>query len=126
MKDEIKEKIKAYYIGNDINKLLDYITNLQEELKSANESITWWQNRFNALQEENKEIKNTIDFIDNKYKNTINYNEKLIEYNQNYKSRIDKAIEYLPKVRRTTSYELDEKIDNLEYILNGGDDNGNI
>lgn len=30
MKDEnIKEKIKAYYIGNDIDKLLDYITNLQ-------------------------------------------------------------------------------------------------
>ena len=31
--------------------LLDCITNLQEELKSANESITWWQNRFNALQQ---------------------------------------------------------------------------
>ena len=34
--------------------LLDYITNLQEELKSANESITWWNNRYNALQEENR------------------------------------------------------------------------
>lgn len=31
MKDEIKEKIKAYYIGNDIDKVLDCITNLQEE-----------------------------------------------------------------------------------------------
>lgn len=28
-KDEIKEKIKAYYFANDIDKILDYITNLQ-------------------------------------------------------------------------------------------------
>lgn len=31
MKDEIKEKIKAYYVDNDIDEILDYITNLQEE-----------------------------------------------------------------------------------------------
>lgn len=31
MKDEIKEKIKAYYMDNDIDEVLDYITNLQEE-----------------------------------------------------------------------------------------------
>ena len=31
MDDEIKEKIKAYYIGNDIDKVLNDITNLQQE-----------------------------------------------------------------------------------------------
>lgn len=33
MNDEIKEKIKAYYVGNDIDKIIDYITNLQQENK---------------------------------------------------------------------------------------------
>ena len=71
-----------------IDKILDYITKLQEklketadlcskhfvkiqvlkeELKSANESITWWQNRFNAIERDNK----------------------------NYKSRCEKAISYI-------------------------------
>ncbi len=68
---------------DDIWYLLDYITNLQEE---------------------NKEIKNTIDFIDNKYKNTINYNEKLIEYNQDYKSRCEKAIEYINKNKHLSMF----------------------
>ena len=83
MNEEIKEilddlKDKCKYIEDygyqykrlsleDTNLLLDYITNLQEELKSANDSITWWSNRFNAVQR---------DYED-------------------YKSRIDKAIEYI-------------------------------
>lgn len=32
MKDEIKEKIKAYYLGDDIDEVLDCITNLQEKV----------------------------------------------------------------------------------------------
>ena len=34
---------------------LDYITNLQEELKSANESITWWSNRFKAVERDKRD-----------------------------------------------------------------------
>ena len=34
------------------------ITNLQEELESANESITWWKNRFNA---KNNGFKSTVE-----------------------------------------------------------------
>ena len=30
---------------------------LKEELVSANESITWWNNRFNALTRDNKQLK---------------------------------------------------------------------
>ena len=37
--NEIKGKIKAYYIGNDIDKVLDYITNLQQENKQLKEKI---------------------------------------------------------------------------------------
>ena len=90
---ECKE-IELYYNGKDIKAVLDYITNLQEEnnslkqmskdtydtsqeiifelqeeLKSANDSITWWTNRFNAVQRD-------------------------YEY---YKLRIEKAIEYVNK-----------------------------
>lgn len=66
--DEIKEildnpKILMLSYGNYISlddyvKLKDCITNLQEELKSANESITWWQNRFNA---KNNGFKSTVE-----------------------------------------------------------------
>ena len=33
MSEEIKEKIKAYYIANDIDKILNYITNLQQKVE---------------------------------------------------------------------------------------------
>ena len=117
MKDEIKIILDYFKMNCDLSdeevrKLLDYITNLQEE---------------------NEEIKNTIDFIDNKYKNTINYNEKLIEYNQDYKLRIDKAVEYIKTSINNPQpfYEYlygdeDGKIQNMDKLLNiltGGDDN---
>jgi len=37
LKEEIKEKIKAYYIGNDIDEIIDCINNLQEELEDLRE-----------------------------------------------------------------------------------------
>ena len=33
---------------------------LKEELVSANESITWWNNRFNAVTRDNEQLKNKI------------------------------------------------------------------
>lgn len=38
-------------------KLENYITNLQEELKETNESLTWWTNRFNAVERDNRKLK---------------------------------------------------------------------
>ena len=49
--------------------LLDYITNLQQENQELNDSITWWKNRFNAVQR---------DYED-------------------YKSKTEKAVEYIEK-----------------------------
>ena len=68
-----------------INLLLDYITNLQQDtemyaqlkeeyeqdLKEANDSITWWTNRFKAVQQENKRLKEQI----NQYENPDKMNE---------------------------------------------------
>lgn len=63
---------------NDCKVLYDCITNLQEELKSANESITWWQNRFNALQEENKRLNNIIDKLEKDIQKEIDRTNDLI------------------------------------------------
>ena len=64
--------------------LLDYITNLKEEneelkaeLQEANDSATWWSNRFKAVERDNR----------------------------NYKSRNEKAIENAKeKIKRYESY----------------------
>ena len=37
--EQIKEKIKAYYIETDIDKVLDYINNLQQRIDKAIEYI---------------------------------------------------------------------------------------
>ena len=80
---------------------LDYITNLQEELKSANESITWWSNRFKAVERDKKD----------------------------YKSRIDKAVEYIKDSGITFLNLADQRCfcnnncaDKIINILNGSDE----
>lgn len=70
MTEEIKEKIKAYYVGDDINKVLDYITNLQEENKKLKIEKQEEYNRFNLM---------------SKYRNKALARELM------YKTRIDKA-----------------------------------
>ena len=39
MSEEIKEKIKAYYIGSDIDKVLDYIQQKENIIKEVREYI---------------------------------------------------------------------------------------
>ena len=93
MNEEIKEKIDDlkrlndyykkkehnyafpdYYSLNyeDLDILLNYITNLQEELKSANESINWWTNRFKAVEKENQKLNKIIDELEKWLKEKIN------------------------------------------------------
>ena len=59
---------------------------LQQELKEANESITWWSNRYKAVEEEHKNCTRK------------HWQEKCAEHCANEKilqCRIDKAIEYI-------------------------------
>ena len=42
---------------------------------------------------------------------------ELEKENRELKEKIDKVKEYIPILRRACSYELDEKLDNLEEIL---------
>lgn len=107
MKDEIKEILdflkdkRGYYktLSQDkTDKLLDCITNLQQELKEANESITWWHNRFNALQKENKRLKELCDKYEEEHNTAFKLwtmkMEQMPDYEEKikYKSRNEKAI----------------------------------
>ena len=81
MNDEIKEILEILRrctYGSEVylikehgaTLLLDYITNLQQENQELNDSITWWNNRFNAVQRDYEDYKSRI--------------EKAVEYIQNH------------------------------------------
>lgn len=117
MKDEIKRKIKGYvYNEDDEKKILDYITNLQEELQYQKEAELEYNDKhtklmkvYSNLQEENVVLKS-----------------QLLQDNKSYydmKDRIKKAIEYI-----NTPRELDKSlayavaVDKLLNILQGKSD----
>ena len=117
MQDEIKEILddkkviidqhwNFIIIGNEKyyelpKKLLNYITNLQEE----NE----------RLKEENKRIFSKVNDDELLISNAMNYAEA-----QDYKSRIDKAIEILEQDKASASFNTAERI---ALNILGGDDN---
>ena len=75
MSEEIKEKIKAYYIANDIDKILNYITNLQqkvEQLEKENEKLKY-------LADDSKTMKAFI-VEHNKVEQLENIRKEAIEY----------------------------------------------
>ena len=120
MKDEIKEildylkndnyftesseyEVSPYDLYKSLNsvqtdKLLDYITNLQEE---------------------NKKLKHKLEQMYNDTKDT--YNEICAEQ-IDYKSRNEKAIEYINSTGYGTDFSMSaEEVDNLLNILQGDD-----
>lgn len=82
-------------MNDEIKEILNYITNLQQENQELNDSVTWWNNRFNAVQR---------DYED-------------------YKSRIEKAVEYINGTTffglRTGKTFLSKYLNDLLNILNG-------
>ena len=107
--------------------LLDYITNLQEQLHQASLDIQEltekdigcpsWCDKLTNLQEKSN---NQAEEINRLYKQREKFMKKygyLKEEKDKYKNVIDKIKEYIPKLRRTTSYELDEKLDDILELL---------
>lgn len=119
----IKQEGSLEFDFKECKKILDYITNLQEELKSANESITWYSNRFKAVERDNRKLKEENENLkeNNKKKTSrcternhrirgcqrvierrnkkISKLEKELDYANNdniyYIAKIDKAINYI-------------------------------
>lgn len=54
MSEEIKENIKAYYIGSDIDKVLDYIQQKENIIKEAREYID--ENVFHSKNQDEQEL----------------------------------------------------------------------
>ena len=67
--EELRKKIKKYEDPEDLTlmfmycdlKAKDTIKELEQEVKELNESITWWQNRFNAVERDNRSLQEKID-----------------------------------------------------------------
>ena len=61
------DKVFDVNFHNISKELLKAYKDLQVELKSANEEITWWSNRFNAVERDNRQLKEdkrkAIDYI---------------------------------------------------------------
>ena len=96
--DYITNLQQYYYdIVNKYEDLIEKYEKLQQELKEANDSITWWNNRFNAVERDNR----------------------------NYKSKIERAIKRISIVRmdRDTSLDTNNALDYvLQALLKGDSD----
>ena len=51
-----------------IDDLQQKVDQLEKELKEANDSISWWSNRFKAVERDNKQLENIIKEAINKLK----------------------------------------------------------
>ena len=152
MNNEIKEMLELH-IKNEIDLLpknqktvLDYITNLQEQLHQASLDIQElierdiecpsWCDKLTKLQQENERLEKHKEYYKNETKRlgklfyiTKEENIKLEEAQKNfekqfikemdYKSRIEKAVEYIEK--HSNSFSVLDTISNgtLLDILNG-------
>lgn len=109
MKDEIKEILdklrsddyyekeyqKSAYYERDLKKLEDYITNLQEKVENQRQELV-------SLNDRLKEVKKSNGFLkqeNERLKENAIHNDKVVDkakWNEMiYKSRIEKAIEYI-------------------------------
>lgn len=50
---------------SDRKELLSCIEQLEVDYKEANDSVTWWQNRYNAIERDRKNILNLVDKLQN-------------------------------------------------------------
>lgn len=97
--DELKETAQydGYLYPDKIDKLLDYITNLQQENNDYNSRINALNHIVNNLQEENKKVHKDFDELSERYFFTKSRNEKAIEFvnefiQEDYYEKLDEYI----------------------------------
>lgn len=57
---------------NDKVKLIDYITNLQEKIKEADEAVEYWQKQYDNLQ---RRIDKAIEYLEQPYRDNFDYSK---------------------------------------------------
>ena len=103
MNDEIKEILESLqyndYIGtNDKRKLRDYITNLEQENQELKSKLECYENgvyfssKVDELERENERLKEQV-------KREVEVRDYEVSLKEDYKSRIEKAVEYIKKYR---------------------------
>lgn len=125
MTEEIKEIIddlgnKDSYV-NDITMLTfdegkiikDYITNLQQENEKLKLDVKYWENKWQNTRFANNQVKVLQDTIIKSANNT----NKAMEQTEIYKSRFEKAIEYINEHTLFVNGGI------IKSILNGSDEN---
>lgn len=123
MNNEIKEIIndlqrvadrKCYpediLCGSIAQEWVDYITNLQEENKELNDSVIWWTNRFNAVERDNRKLKADLEM----YENGVYFSSQVDELEKKY-DRMKENAETLSKGYDDLQARIDKAI---EYIKN--------
>lgn len=101
----------------EINKLSDYITNLQQKLQMANDTLDTHNELIEKLYQENERLEENNQAMQEEMARTWKMTD-------DYKSRCEKAIEYIKMYKCDYSpYELtDSAIRNVLNILNGSDE----
>ena len=97
----------------------DKLTNLQQEIKEANDSITWWTNRFKAVERDNRKLQQRIagleaenETLRSDFKNQVEYTNKIAEENE----RLNKRNEEIYKGYRAVVDELTEYAEENERL----------
>ena len=133
MNDEIKRILD--YLGNDNiekpfgmatidkHRLLDYITNLQQENKDNLKCIKSIKEQLESVINENQRLLNKWFENNDKMVELIGEKEVYNESLKDYKSRIEKAVEYMKNTFDITSVkDMFDIMNKLEDILNGRSD----
>lgn len=61
--EDIYQSGEYIYQAKELEKILSHIEQLETDYKEANESVTWWQNRYNAKVEENEKLKHKLNDV---------------------------------------------------------------
>lgn len=90
LQQEIEKTNKLLSIANDeVVSYTNACIDLQQEIKEANDSITWWTNRFKAVERDNRELKEELEEEKRIEEADFKTIQRLEEENENNKKAIN-------------------------------------
>ena len=94
----MSEEEKEFY-GDEEHFLLEYddeIEELKADIEEYRDSTTWWSNRFNAVERNNRELRQEIERLHSIIKEVREYIENNTLYEQDYTYDYEENIEEWP------------------------------
>ena len=96
-------EIEKYYNGEIYVDFDDEIEELKADIEEYRDSTTWWSNRFNAVERDNRELGKEIERLHSIIKEVREYIDKFIKanyedvFNQEQKEYMVKILQMLDK-----------------------------